>query len=49
MLHLGVDVSEGELQIRCDSTILGTDALKAIDAARELGFTNTAQIHAYAR
>jgi ABC-type bacteriocin/lantibiotic exporter with double-glycine peptidase domain len=41
LYDLGVDVSESELRIRCDCTILGTDALKAVDAARQLGFTRS--------
>ena len=38
LLSLGVDLPESQLRARCDSTILGTDALKAVDAARQLGF-----------
>lgn len=44
VLHsFGLDVSESQLRVRCDSTILGTDALKAIDAARQLGFAASAK------
>jgi len=39
----GLDLSESELRARCDSTIIGTDALKAVEAARQLGFTSTAK------
>jgi hypothetical protein len=39
----GVDLPESQLRALCDSTILGTDALKAVDAARQLGFTNSAK------
>jgi predicted double-glycine peptidase len=34
----GVETSEGELRLLCDSIESGTDALKAVDAARGLGF-----------
>ena len=43
LLTHGVDVEEGDLRTRCDSTILGTDALKAIDAVRDLGFEGSAK------
>ena len=43
MLAHGVDVPEAFLRSRCDSTILGTDALKAVDAARSLGFSASAK------
>lgn len=36
-------VSEAELRARCDCTIFGTDALLAVDTARQLGFTKTAK------
>jgi len=39
----GLDIPESELRAHCDSTIIGTDALKAVEAARELGFTGTAK------
>ncbi len=35
---LGVDRPEGLLRQMCDCTVLGTDALNAVDAARNLGF-----------
>ncbi|PYS89811.1 MAG: hypothetical protein DMF64_16525 [Acidobacteria bacterium] len=38
---LGLDVAESELRILCDCTPFGTDAVKAVDAARRLGFTVT--------
>jgi len=43
LLSIGVDIPEAMLRARCDTTILGTDALKAVDAARQLGFTGTAK------
>lgn len=43
LLNLGVDVPESQLRADCDSTILGTDALKAVDAARDLGLANSAK------
>jgi ABC-type bacteriocin/lantibiotic exporter with double-glycine peptidase domain len=43
LLNFGIDVPEAELRVRCDSTILGTDALKAVDVARQLGFTHSAK------
>lgn len=39
----GIDIPESELRVLCDSTIIGTDALKAVDAARQLGFTGSAK------
>ena len=41
LLSFGIDITEGELRVRCDSTILGTNALRAVDAARQLGFVAT--------
>jgi ABC-type bacteriocin/lantibiotic exporter with double-glycine peptidase domain len=35
---LGVDRTEAVLRQMCDCTMLGTDALNAVDAARQLGF-----------
>jgi ABC-type bacteriocin/lantibiotic exporter with double-glycine peptidase domain len=35
---LGVMVGEGVLRQMCDCTMLGTDALNAVDTARKLGF-----------
>jgi ABC-type bacteriocin/lantibiotic exporter with double-glycine peptidase domain len=37
----GVDVPESHLRALCDSTVLGTDALKVVDAARQLGFASS--------
>ena len=39
----GIDLEESELRARCDCTVSGTDALKAVDAARQLGFAGTAK------
>lgn len=39
----GVEVGESELRARCDHTLSGTHALKAVDAARRLGFAGTAK------
>lgn len=41
LLSFGIDISEGELRVRCDSTILGTNALRVVDAARAMGFIAT--------
>ena len=38
----GVDISENELNARCDCTPYGTDALMAVDAVRALEFVKTA-------
>jgi len=35
------EITEAELRKACDCTIFGTDALKAVDAARSLGFEGT--------
>ena len=43
LLGLGTDVPESRLRAECDSTILGTDALKAVDAARRLGLVSSAK------
>ncbi|HXF38363.1 MAG TPA: cysteine peptidase family C39 domain-containing protein [Blastocatellia bacterium] len=43
LLALGVDVPERQLRVSCDTTLLGTDALKAIDAARQLAFEDSAK------
>ena len=43
LLRDGLDVPESDPRTLCDSTILGTDALKAVDAARHLGFTRSAK------
>ncbi len=37
----GIEKSETELRQLCDCGIFGTVALKAVDAARQLGFSNT--------
>ncbi|MDJ0677185.1 MAG: cysteine peptidase family C39 domain-containing protein [Calothrix sp. MO_167.B42] len=37
----GIEKSEAELHELCDCGIFGTDALKVVDAARQLGFSNT--------
>lgn len=37
----GLETTEAELRALCDCTIFGTDALKAVDAARQLGFAKT--------
>jgi ABC-type bacteriocin/lantibiotic exporter with double-glycine peptidase domain len=38
-----VDISEVELRQQCDCTAFGTEALKAVDAVRNLGFSGTAK------
>ena len=43
LCSFGLDLSEGELRALCDCTPFGTDALKAVDAARQLGFPDTAK------
>ncbi len=37
----GYTVNEPILRERCDCTFLGTDALKAVDALRAMGFSNS--------
>jgi ABC-type bacteriocin/lantibiotic exporter with double-glycine peptidase domain len=39
----GLQISEAELRALTDCTVFGTDALKAVDAARHLGFPGTAK------
>jgi ABC-type bacteriocin/lantibiotic exporter with double-glycine peptidase domain len=39
--HFGIEIAEAELRHLCDCTFDGTDALKAVDAARKLGFPGT--------
>ncbi len=39
----GLDIAEAELRVKCDCTVFGTDALKTVDAARQLGFNGTAK------
>lgn len=43
LLGFGVDMPESDLRVRCDSTILGTSALAAVDAARLIGFGASAK------
>jgi ABC-type bacteriocin/lantibiotic exporter with double-glycine peptidase domain len=43
LLGLNTDVPEAELRLLCDCTFSGTSALKAVDAARQLGFAQTAK------
>lgn len=43
LLSFGVDMTESDLRVRCDSTILGTSALAAVDAARLIGFGASAK------
>lgn len=38
-----LDISEAELRDLCDCTLFGTEALKAVDAVRRLGFPKTAK------
>jgi ABC-type bacteriocin/lantibiotic exporter with double-glycine peptidase domain len=38
-----LDISESELRRLCDCTPFGTEALKAVDAARQLGFSQSAK------
>ncbi|PSF32652.1 hypothetical protein C7H19_21215 [Aphanothece hegewaldii CCALA 016] len=40
----GFTLSEAELRNLCDCTPLGTEALKAVDAVRQLGFTKSAKL-----
>ena len=37
----GFDIPEAELCVLCDCTFFGTEALKAVDAMRQLGFSRT--------
>lgn len=37
------EIPEANLRTLCDCTLLGTDALQAVDAMRQLGFTLTAK------
>ena len=43
LLGYRVDVAESELRALCDCTPFGTEALRAVDAARKLGFARTAK------
>lgn len=38
---LGHPVTEAQIRTLCDCTIFGTEALKAVDAMRQLGFAGT--------
>jgi len=39
----GLELNEAELRDACDCTRLGTDALQAVDVARQFGFVGTAK------
>jgi ABC-type bacteriocin/lantibiotic exporter with double-glycine peptidase domain len=41
--RLGLEIQEAELRALCDCTPFGTEALKAVDAARQLGFSRTSK------
>ena len=41
LASLGHEVAEVTLRTLCDCTVFGTEALKAVDAMRQLGFTRT--------
>ncbi len=41
LVTLGIECSEAELRALCDCTPFGTEALDAVDAARQLGFPGT--------
>ena len=41
LMALGLVLSEAELRERCDCTPFGTEALRVVDIARDLGFLNT--------
>lgn len=43
LLSFGLDIAEEELRVRCDCSVFGTDALKTVDGARQLGFNGTAK------
>ncbi len=40
---LGLEITEAELRELCDCTFEGTSALKAVDAARALGFSQSSK------
>ncbi|HWX43198.1 MAG TPA: cysteine peptidase family C39 domain-containing protein [Blastocatellia bacterium] len=40
---LGIDIEESKLRALCDCGVLGTDALRAVDAARQLGFEGSSK------
>lgn len=39
----GLSISEEKLRQMCDCTIFGTEALQAVEAARQLGFVETSK------
>ncbi len=41
LASFGLNLTEPELREMCDCTVFGTDALKAVDAVRRLGFANS--------
>jgi ABC-type bacteriocin/lantibiotic exporter with double-glycine peptidase domain len=41
LAHLGREVTEATVRTVCDCTVFGTEALKAVDAMRQLGFRGT--------
>ena len=43
LVPFGVEIAESTLRTLCDCTFFGTEALKAVDAARQLGLTGTAK------
>lgn len=42
--RFGLELTEAELRTLCDCTPLGTEALKAVNAARQLGWTKTVKL-----
>ena len=41
LASLGLEIEEAPLRALCDCTVFGTEALKAVDAVRRLGFAGT--------
>lgn len=41
LARLGREVTEATIRTVCDCTVFGTEALKAVDAMRQLGFPGT--------
>jgi len=41
LASFGLDIAEATLRTLCDCTMFGTEALKAVDAVRQLGFVQT--------
>src|SRR5215831_13205006 len=41
LASFGLSLTEPELREMCDCTIFGTEAMRAVDAARQLGFANS--------